>query len=208
MKITSLQVGSIGTNCYLVCDEAAKVCAIVDPGDDAHRVADAVKETGCTPVCILLTHGHYDHTGGVAGLKALWPALPVYLNARDLHPLDDPRARYLFPDLGVETVNYDEGDTVAVGGLTFSVLATPGHTPGGVTLRCGDVLVCGDTLFAGSMGRTDLAGGSDADMTASLRRLASLPGNYRVLPGHMDASDLDTERRVNPYLRQAMADAQ
>lgn len=205
MKIITLQVGSIGTNCYLVCDETEKLCAIVDPGDDGDRVADAAEAAGCTPRCILLTHGHYDHTGGVAALLERYPGLPVYLNSRDVHPSDNPRAKYLYPALPAKTVSYDDGDMVEMGSLVFYVMATPGHTPGGVSLCCGNVLLCGDTLFAGSMGRTDLLGGSDEAMMASLRRLGSLERNYTVLPGHMDASDLNTERRINPYLRQAMA---
>ena len=99
--------------------------------------------------------------------------------------------------------DYDEGDTVAVGGLTVSVLATPGHSEGSVTLRCGDALFCGDTLFAGSCGRTDFPGGSMEKMMASLR-LGQLEGNLQVLPGHMEPSALDRERRTNPYLLHAM----
>ncbi|MCI2058811.1 MAG: MBL fold metallo-hydrolase [Oscillibacter sp.] len=204
MKIATLQVGSIGTNCYIVCDEEKKLCAVIDPGDDGARVAERVRETGCAPVCILLTHSHYDHVGGVEELLAACPGLPVYLNSRDLHPSDSPRARFLFPTLPFETVNYDDGDTVRVGDLTFSVIATPGHTPGGVSLFCGDALFCGDTLFAGSMGRTDLAAGDGGQMTASLRRLGNLPGSPTVYPGHMELTDLETERQTNPFLQQAM----
>ena len=166
MKIKCLQVGPIGTNCYLLCDEDAKTCAVIDSGWDGARIAAAVAETGCVPCAILLTHGHYDHSGDV----------------RD----------------------YDEGDTVAVGGLTVTVLATPGHSEGSVTLRCQDALFCGDTLFAGSCGRTDFPGGSMEKMMASPRRLGQLEGDLRVLPGHMEASTLDRERRWNPYLLQAM----
>ena len=110
----------------------------------------------------------------------------------------------LFPLLSGDVRDYDEGDTVAVGGLTVTVLATPGHSEGSVTLRCQDALFCGDTLFAGSCGRTDFVGGSMTTLMDSLARLGRLTGNYRVLPGHMEPSDLDTERRMNPYLIQAM----
>src|SRR5699024_592513 len=150
----------------------------------------------------ILTHGHYDHTGGVAGLQSKWPEVPVYLNRRDVY--EDAYTQQLFPPLSGDVRDYDEGDTVAVGGLTVSVLATPGHSEGSVTLRCGDVLFCGDTLFAGSCGRTDFPGGSMEKMMTSLRRLGQLEGDLQVLPGHMEPSTLDRERRTNPYLIQAM----
>ena len=199
MEIKTLQVGPIGTNCYLLCDETEHRCAVIDPGGDPLMVAAAVKDTGCAPAVILLTHGHYDHTGAVADLQAKWPQVPVYLNRRDQYE-GDAYLQQLFPPVA-DTRSYDEGDTIAVGGLTLSVLATPGHSEGGVTLRCGDVLFCGDTLFAGSCGRTDLPGGSDAAMRASLRRLAGLPTDYRVYPGHGMDTTLAEEKRYNPYLR-------
>ena len=202
MNIKTLMVGPIGTNCYLLCDEAAKACAVIDPGGDAGRVAAAAAETGCTPCAILLTHGHYDHTGAVGELQAEWPGIPVYLNHRDVYA--DAYTRQLFPPLSGDVRDYGEGDTVAVGGLTVSVLATPGHSEGSVTLRCGDALFCGDTLFAGSCGRTDFPGGSMEKMMASLRRLGQLEGDLQVLPGHMEPSTLDRERRTNPYLLHAM----
>ena len=202
MEIRSLQVGPIGTNCYLLCDETAKVCAVIDPGGEASRVAAAVAETGCTPCAIFLTHGHYDHTGAVAALREKWPDIPVYLNHKDQYT-DDAYAMQLFPSIP-NTVDYGEGDTLTVGTLTVSVLATPGHSEGSVTLRCGDVLFCGDTLFAGSCGRTDFLGGSMTTILASLRRLGRLEGYLKVLPGHMEPSDLDSERKWNPYLMQAL----
>ena len=202
MDIQILQVGPIGTNCYLLCDETEKLCAVVDPGGDAARVAAAVVDTGCAPCAILLTHGHYDHTGGVAELRAKWPDVPVYLNHRDEYE-GDASLQQLFPPVpGAK--DYDEGDTVQVGGLTVDVMATPGHSEGSVTLRCGDVLLCGDTLFAGSCGRTDFPGGSVKKIMASLKRLGSLEGDLQVYPGHMETSTLDQERSWNPYLHQAM----
>ena len=202
MDIKTLQVGPIGTNCYLLCDETEKLCAVIDPGGDAVRVAAAVEDSGCAPCAILLTHGHYDHTGAVAELSARWPGVPVYLNRRDVYE-GDAYLQQLFPPVPCAK-DYGEGDTVQVGGLTLQVLATPGHSEGSVTLRCGDVLFCGDTLFAGSCGRTDFPGGSVTKMMESLKRLGELEGDLVVYPGHMEDSTLDRERSWNPYLRQAM----
>ena len=204
MKIKTLCVGPIGTNCYILCDEAAGVCAVIDPGGDADRVAAAVAETGCTPRAIFLTHGHYDHTGAVAALRKVWPEIPVYLNRRDRCG-DDPYMAQLFPPVP-GALEYDEGDTLPLGGLTVEVLATPGHSEGSVTLRCGGALFCGDTLFAGSCGRTDFPGGSSRKILASLGRLGRLEGNPAVYPGHMESSTLDRERRSNPFMLQALAE--
>ena len=202
MDIKTLQVGPIATNCYLLCDETEKLCAVIDPGGDADRVAAAVQDSGCAPCAILLTHGHYDHTGAVAELSARWPGVPVYLNRRDVYE-GGAYLQQLFPPVPCAK-DYGEGDTVQVGGLTLQVLATPGHSEGSVTLRCGDALFCGDTLFAGSCGRTDFPGGSVKKMMESLKRLGELEGDLKVYPGHMEDSTLDRERSWNPYLRQAM----
>ena len=192
MKIQALQVGPIGTNCYIFCDEGAKVCGIVDPGGEPEVILDAVKKLGCTVDKILLTHGHDDHVGGVAGIRAACPDIPVYLNERDA-AMQKPGMERLFPPVP-DTVSYDEGDILAVGNIPVRVHATPGHTPGGVTLECGQLLFCGDTLFAGSCGRTDFPGGdADAEM-ASLRKLAALPGDYT----------LQHEREANQYMAYAV----
>ena len=203
MEIKMLQVAPLGTNCYLVCDEVEKVCAVVDPGGDAVRIATVVKDAGYQAACILLTHGHYDHTGGVAGLRKLWPEVPVYLSHKDRFPAGTPEAQ-LFRPLEGEIRDYGEGDTVAGGSRQIRVLSTPGHSEGSVCLLCGDVLIAGDTLFAGSCGRTDFPGGSGRKILNSLRRLAELEGNPAVLPGHMETSSLDVERRRNPFVLQAL----
>ena len=155
MKIRVLQVGPIGTNCYLLEDEDSHTAAVVDPGDEADRILAQAKADGVEIQSILLTHAHYDHTTGVAGLLKALPNIPVYLHPADIARLGTP----VFPALGVEPTPYDDGDVVKVGGIDVQVLHTPGHTPGGVCLMAGDALFTGDTLFQGSMGRTDLPGG-------------------------------------------------
>lgn len=202
MNVKCLQVGPLGTNCYLVCGGAEDgVCAVIDPGGDAPRIAAAVENTGCVPGAILLTHGHYDHTGAAAELRRRWPDIPVYLSRADQYG-DSPYLRELFPPVP-GAADYGEGDEIALGGLVFRVLATPGHSKGSVTLRCGDALFCGDTLFAGSCGRTDFPGGDAGAMMDSLRRLGELEGDLPVFPGHMEPTSLERERKTNPYLRQA-----
>lgn len=200
MKIRVLQVGPIGTNCYLLEDETTNAAAIVDPGGEGKRILDLIQSDGMDVKLILLTHAHFDHTGGVAELHKALPDVPVYLHPADAELLGSQ----VFPAIGVPTVPYDEGDTLKLGSLTISVLHTPGHTPGGVCLKVGDALFTGDTLFQGSMGRTDFAGGSYEQIMASLKRLAALPGDYHVLPGHMGTSTLEAERKSNYYMQEAM----
>lgn len=201
MKVSVMQVGPIGTNCYILEDESTRQAAVIDPGGDAPRLLAALKELDVR--YILLTHGHYDHTGAAAELSGAFPNAAVYIHERDYHNVDPS----LFP-LRTELSGvkfYGEGDRLPLGGLELQVLHTPGHSEGSVTLRCGDILFCGDTLFAGSCGRTDFPGGDTAKILASLRRLGELEGDLHVLPGHMESSTLSRERQVNPCLRQAMS---
>ena len=200
MNIKTMQVGPLGTNCYLLEDEHTRAAAVIDPGGDGARIEAQLRADGAELKRILLTHAHFDHTGGVAEHHAAHPEVPVFL-----HPADAARlGSQVFPPIGAPTVPYGDGDVVKLGDLDIQVLHTPGHTPGGVCLLVGDALFTGDTLFQGSMGRIDFEGGSYEDIMASLARLAHLPGDFRVLPGHMDASTLERERKTNYYIREAL----
>lgn len=202
MKIRSMQVGELATNCYILIDEAEKKAAVIDPGAEADRILAEVKGLDARVEYILLTHGHYDHIGGVARLHEALPQTKVYLHRADSRgtgfhvvPLADQ----------VEDLQYyDDGDTLALGSLTIHVIHTPGHTPGGVTLRVGDALFTGDTLFAGSMGRSDFPGGNTQQLFASLKKLAQLEGDYHVLPGHDRTTTLEQERRSNVFMLEAL----
>ena len=202
MKISMMQVGPIGTNCYILEDETAKKAAVIDPGDEADRILVQLNQMDIQVEYILLTHGHYDHTTAVPELHKALPEAKIYIHQADANGAGSR----LFPLAGQvdDLLLYDEGDALPLGTLTIKVLHTPGHSPGSVTLKAGDVLFTGDTLFAGDCGRTDLRGGSWEEILVSLGRLGKLEGNFHVLPGHGDTSDLNTERKINPYLKQGM----
>ena len=187
MKIRTLTLGDFETNCYLVSDENGAT-AVIDPGYEPEAILARAAQEKLQIEAILLTHGHFDHVGGV---KAVADAArcPVWMNGKDcaLPPFLTNGELY-YTDL------YKGGTVVRVGKMTFTVLETPGHTPGSVCLRCENTLFSGDTLFAGGCGRTDLPGGSMAELRESLKRLAAIPENLTVLPGHGGTTTLDRER--------------
>ena len=188
------------TNCYILADEKTKAAAIIDPGDTVPEIKELVKKDNLDVRAIFLTHGHYDHVGGVAALRKKYKDIPVYL-----HPEDAGTDTELMPTRALDPVTlWRDGDVVMVGELQVEVLHTPGHSAGSVTLRCQDVLFTGDTLFTQSVGRTDFPGGSQEALMASLKRLGELEGDYQVLPGHDTFTSLDQERQGNPYLKQAL----
>lgn len=196
MEMIHLNVGRLQTNCFIVWAEGSTGCAVIDPGDEPQRILQHVQNKGRAVEAVLLTHGHFDHVGGVKELHRL-TSCKVYMNIKELALPEQLTAGPLF-----YTHTYVQGDKVTVDGLTFEVLETPGHSEGSVCLLCGDTMFSGDTLFAGSCGRTDLPTGSWSAIGKSLAYLAQLPADYTVYPGHGPATTLNTERVQNPYINE------
>lgn len=194
LKIHVLPLGDYQTNCYIVHEENSTDCPIIDPGYEPEIISSYLEEKGLTPAAILLTHCHFDHVGAVKDLAAQYDC-KVFLDKKELAmpPMLTNGPLYY-------TDGYGDGDTLTLAGIPIQVLETPGHTPGSVCLIMEDTLFSGDTLFAGSCGRTDLPCGDARAMRDSLRRLAALSENYRVCPGHGPSSTLNREKQTNPYL--------
>ena len=193
MEILAMSVGSYQTNCYIVWQAGREDCVLIDPGDQPNKILDTVKQQEKRVAAILLTHGHFDHVGAVRKI-AEKANCPVYL-----HPAEKKLPFFMTAGPLYSTDGYE--DTVSVAGLDFQILHTPGHTPGSVCLICEDVIFSGDTLFAGSCGRTDFPGSDPKEMAVSLKKLYELPGDYRVYPGHAEDTTLSFERENNPYMR-------
>lgn len=208
-RVQTVVVGSLQENCYLVDDGRGGV-AVVDPGDDWARIEAAI--AGRRVDVVLVTHFHADHVGALGELLVSTGA-PWVIGAPDAKMLQPGTSRatnprYAAVEVAVPAERLLVGrDVVEAGELRFEVIDCPGHSRGGVTYyerRCG-LAFTGDTLFAGSCGRTDLEGGSGRAILSSLARLAKLPEDVRVLPGHGPASTIGAERATNPYVRRALA---
>jgi hydroxyacylglutathione hydrolase len=185
MRISSACLGPLGTNCYLI--ELEEGALLVDPAEDSPQLRALIGNRSIDVV--VLTHGHFDHVGGA------WisPETDIAMHRDDLRFVDE-----FFPDHGPIKRFVDDGDEILPG---VQVLHLPGHSPGSIALRIDDCLFVGDVLFADSIGRTDLPGGSMDVMADSIRRLMALPGDFAVYPGHGESTTLACERDINPYVR-------
>jgi glyoxylase-like metal-dependent hydrolase (beta-lactamase superfamily II) len=209
MILESFPVGPLACNCTILGDEATREAIVIDPGDNVSRIHQRLTEQGLKLKQILVTHGHIDHVGGALKLKRMTGA-PIFLNESDLPLLEmmDTQAAWVGLGRAPETAPPDEGlndgQIVGLEHYPAKVLHTPGHTQGSVCLHFAPInlLIAGDTLFAGSIGRTDLPGGDFDQIIASLRtRLLALPDETRVLPGHGPGTTIGEERRLNPFLQ-------
>jgi len=207
MHIETIVVGPYEVNCYIVSAKDGAEAVVIDPGAEADAITQALCVARLTPVAYLLTHGHADHIGGLEQMLAAFPA-PVCLHADEkswafnkrnaLPPFYFPPST---PPADLRTVG--DGEELHYAGLTVRVIATPGHTPGGVCyfMEKEQTLFSGDTLFQGTVGRTDLPGGDGRVLTQSLKKLAVLPPATRVYPGHGPDSTIADEQRTNIYFR-------
>ena len=205
MLIDTLPVGPIMANCYIVGCEQTRSAAVIDPGDEVERILAALARHELQVRYILNTHGHFDHVGGNRRLKHATGAELL------IHRLDAPMLAELEVAarmFGLRSENspppdrtLEDGDHISLGTLDMTVLHTPGHTPGGVCFYGHGVVFAGDTLFAGSVGRTDFPGGDFDTLAASIRqRLFTIPETVKVLPGHMVTPTIAREKHHNPFV--------
>ena len=211
MEIKSLYFNGLRECCYIVWDESQE-CVIIDPGfcseNEFGRLKGFIGEKNLTPVKILLTHCHFDHVLGLEDARLYWN-LPVFFDRRELEQLDRaPRYSEMLglktkPFLG-ESTDINDGDIIRFGNTELEVISTPGHTEGGICYYCRKegVIFTGDTLFAGSIGRTDHLGGNLEQLLGSItRKLMTLDGEVKVFPGHGSKTDIAYERATNPFLQ-------
>jgi len=212
MFVRGLVLGVLETNCWVVADDAGGPAVVIDPADDVYAILDAVGERSVS--AIVLTHKHFDHIGAVRDLIAATGA-PLLIHSADAGDLGDAvttgGAQFGFTHTApAPDRTLDDGDVVTAGEMTLTVLHTPGHTPGGICLLAespadpAPQLFSGDTLFAGSVGRTDFAGGDSRALSNSIAcKLATLPAETIVHPGHGPDTTIGRERRLNPFFPRA-----
>jgi len=210
LEVVAFETGPLQENAYLVIDRVSRDAAMVDPGEDGDRLIEAVEQANVRLRAIWLTHAHFDHVGAVRALRTRFD-VPVFLHEKDVPMFEAgpfQAASWGLPFEGdeVPAERFTEGQGLRLGELSFTVMHTPGHWPGHVTLHGHGIALVGDCLFAGSIGRTDLPMADGPAMARSLERIVALPPETRVLPGHGPATTVGEERRSNPYIRELLGD--
>lgn len=207
MNVKHMCLGEYQTNAYILSDPTSGECVIIDPADNGELIAQRIFDEGLAPSAILLTHGHYDHILGIPGLQNKWSELRIFCHAADC---PEEKIEYdmgkAFPTVSAfePLMHYGDGDVISVGNISIDVLHAPGHTKGSVLLKAENVLFTGDTLFAGSAGRTDLPGGDSNELMNSLRIIAGLDASLKIYPGHGPSSTVKSELSDNVYFKYAL----
>lgn len=214
MNLTTIPVGTLGTNCYVL-SSSAKNCVVFDPGAQPEKIISGIEASGLEVKYVLLTHGHHDHIGGVRKLIEKFPEAELFIGKNDLEMLTDGKKSYASiryeksDEFFIEKARtVSDKDEIDLDELKIRVLETPGHTKGGVCYVCENMIFSGDTLFFKNVGRCDLYGGDYGVMKKSLLKLTGLNGDYRVYPGHGEATTLDFERQHNIYIAEAKTEAE
>ncbi len=208
MIFRMLSVGPLETNCYILGDEKSKEAVVIDPGGDFEEIEQELEKLQLKVKYLILTHGHFDHTGALAQLKKTTGA-EILIHSADAVMLSSTgQAQPFFLEGSSEDCSADrmlqEGDKIRFGEYSLEVLHTPGHTPGGISLVIDKIIFTGDTLFCGSVGRADLPGSSYKKLINSIRtKLLSRADDYVIYPGHGPESTIGGERRNNPFLNEA-----
>lgn len=199
MIVKTILAGMYEENCYLLVDEDTKECGIIDPGGQAKRIGSAIKTLNAKPKYIILTHGHMDHVDGVVELAKEFN-IPFYVSKVDEEYMEKDNT--VFGTLPKASGYLKEGDTVKLGDKTIEVIETPGHTKGGLCFLVEDKVFTGDTLFQGSVGRSDFDGGDSRELIKSIKeKLLPLGDNVEVYPGHGPMSTIGYEKMRNPFLQ-------
>lgn len=205
MILKCLEVGQIAANCYIIADEKSRIGAVIDPGAEADRILQAVRQEGIQVKYIILTHGHLDHIGAIDDVRQATGA-KVLIHPLDAECLVDPKANlsglFGYPIQGEPADELlQDGQVLKLEDMELQVIHTPGHSPGGICLCFDGGLFSGDTLFAGSIGRTDFPGGSQSELLNAIKtRLLSLARDTKVYPGHGPATTIGAEADSNPFL--------
>ncbi|WP_218162481.1 MBL fold metallo-hydrolase [Alkalibacterium sp. 20] len=206
MQVKQIETGAINENCYIIYNNTEAL--IVDPGAETNKIKKELDNLNVTPLAVILTHTHYDHIGALEDIRTDY-AIPVYVSAKEQDWLGDPSlnlSTYTNFDLRANPAEYtfDLSESVTIGPFSFDVVATPGHSPGGVSFIFKEAacVFSGDALFKGSIGRTDLPGSESEKLIPAVEEmLFVLPDDYTVYPGHNDSTTIGYEKQTNPYFR-------